>query len=138
MGQNFLIDLNLIDLVVRTAELTKEDCVLEVGTGTGSLTTRLADAAGGVFTVELDPEFFEMARQLLVGWRNVRQLKGDALATKNELNPELVNGWDAFARELGLPRRKLVANLPYAIATPLIANLIIAGLPIERMVALVQ
>ena len=138
MGQNFLIDLNLLDLVVRTAELTKEDCVLEVGTGTGSLTTRMAEAAGGVFTVELDPEFFEMARQLLAAWRNVRQLKGDALASKNELNPELVAGWDAFARELGLTRRKLVANLPYAIATPLIANLIIAGLPIERMVVMVQ
>lgn len=138
LGQNFLIDLNLLDVVVRTAELTREDCVLEVGTGTGSLTTRLAETAGGVFTVELDPEFFEMARQLLVGWRNVRQLKGDALATKNELNPELVSGWDAFARELGLTRRKLVANLPYAIATPLIANLIIAGLPIERMVVMIQ
>ena len=74
MGQNFLIDLNLLDLVVRSAELTKEDCVLEVGTGTGSLTTRTAEAAGGVFTVELDPEFFEMARQLLAAWSNVRQL----------------------------------------------------------------
>jgi 16S rRNA (adenine1518-N6/adenine1519-N6)-dimethyltransferase len=138
MGQNFLIDLNLLDLVVRTAELTTEDCVLEVGTGTGSLTTRLADAAGGVFTVELDPEFFDMARQLLAAWQNVRQLKGDALAGKNELNPELLSGWDAFAAERGLTRRKLVANLPYAIATPLVANLIISGRPIERMVVMVQ
>ena len=54
LGQNFLIDLNLLDLVVRTAELTKEDSVLEVGTGTGSLTAKLADAAGCVFTVEVD------------------------------------------------------------------------------------
>jgi 16S rRNA (adenine1518-N6/adenine1519-N6)-dimethyltransferase len=138
MGQNFLIDLNLLDLVVRSAELTKEDCVLEVGTGTGSLTTRTAEAAGGVFTVELDPEFFEMARQLLAAWSNVRQLKGDALAGKNELNPALVQGWDAFMAERGLTRRKLVANLPYAIATPLIANLIISGVPIERMVVMVQ
>jgi 16S rRNA (adenine1518-N6/adenine1519-N6)-dimethyltransferase len=138
MGQNFLIDLNLLDLVVRTAELTKDDCVLEVGTGTGSLTTRLATAAGGVFTVELDPEFFDMARQLLAAWPNVRQLRGDALAGKNELNPELLSGWAAFAAERGLTRRKLVANLPYAIATPLIANLIISGLPIERMVVMVQ
>ena len=138
MGQNFLIDLNLVDVVVRTAELTKEDCVLEVGTGTGSLTTRMADAAGGVFTVELDPEFFEMARQLLAAWSNVRQLKGDALAGKNVLNPDLVSGWDALAAERGLTRRKLVANLPYAIATPLIANLIISGKPMERMVFLVQ
>jgi 16S rRNA (adenine1518-N6/adenine1519-N6)-dimethyltransferase len=138
MGQNFLIDLNLLDVVVRTAELTKEDCVLEVGTGTGSLTARLADAAGGVFTVELDPAFFEMSRQLLAARPNVRQLHGDALAGKNQLNPHLLAGWDAFAAERGLIRRKVVANLPYAIATPLIANLIIAGVPIERMVVMVQ
>jgi 16S rRNA (adenine1518-N6/adenine1519-N6)-dimethyltransferase len=138
MGQNFLIDLNLLDLVVRTAEVTRDDCVLEVGTGTGSLTTRLAAAAGAVFTVELDPAFFEMSRQLLVAWSNVRQLKGDALASKNELNPELLAGWDALATEKGLTRRKLVANLPYAIATPLIANLVITGRSIERMVVMVQ
>jgi 16S rRNA (adenine1518-N6/adenine1519-N6)-dimethyltransferase len=138
MGQNFLIDLNLLDLVVRTAELTKEDCVLEVGTGTGSLTTRLAASAGAVFSVELDPEFFDMSRQLLAAWSNVRQLKGDALAGKNELNPELLAGWAALTTEKGLTRRKLVANLPYAIATPLIANLQISGEPIERMVVMIQ
>jgi len=138
MGQNFLIDLNLLDLVVKTAELAREDCVLEVGTGTGSLTTRLAVAAGAVFTVELDAEFFEMSRQLLAAWSNVRQLKGDALAGKNELNPELLAGWDALAAAHGLCRSKLVANLPYAIATPLIANLLISGVQIERMVVMVQ
>jgi 16S rRNA (adenine1518-N6/adenine1519-N6)-dimethyltransferase len=138
MGQNFLIDLNLLDLVVRTAELTKEDCVLEVGTGTGGLTARLADGAGGVFTVELDAEFYEMSRQLLAARPNVRQMHGDALAGKNELSRHLLEGWDALAKELGMTRRKLVANLPYAIATPLVANLIIAGLPIERMVVMIQ
>jgi 16S rRNA (adenine1518-N6/adenine1519-N6)-dimethyltransferase len=137
-GQNFLIDLNLLDLVVRTAELTKEDCVLEVGTGTGGLTSRLADEAGGVFTVELDPEFYQMARQLLATRPNVRQMHGDALAGKNELSRHMLDGWDALAKEMGLTRRKLVANLPYAIATPLVANLLIAGLPIERMVVMVQ
>jgi 16S rRNA (adenine1518-N6/adenine1519-N6)-dimethyltransferase len=138
MGQNFLIDLNLLDLVLRTAELTKEDCVLEVGTGTGSLTTRLSDAAGAVFTVELDREFFELSKQVLAARPNVRQMHGDALAGKNELNPHLVEGWTALAVEKGLTRRKLVANLPYAIATPLIANLLISGVPIERMVVMVQ
>jgi 16S rRNA (adenine1518-N6/adenine1519-N6)-dimethyltransferase len=138
MGQNFLIDLNLLDVVVRTAELTKEDCVLEVGTGTGGLTARLADQAGGVFTVELDQEFYEMSRQLLAARANVRQMHGDALAGKNELSRHLLDGWEALARDLGLTRRKLVANLPYAIATPLVANLLIAGVPIERMVVMVQ
>lgn len=138
MGQNFLIDLNLLDVVVATAELTKEDCVLEVGTGTGGLTTRLADRAGAVFTIELDRDFYEMSRQLLTAWSNVRQLHGDALAGKNELNPDMLAGWEALAAERGLIRRKLVANLPYAIATPLIANLLITGISIERMVVMIQ
>jgi len=138
MGQNFLIDLNLLDLVIRSADVTKDDCVLEVGTGTGSLTTRLAEMAGGVFTVELDPQFYAMSRQLLAARPNVRQLHGDALAGKNQLNPHLLSGWNTLADECKLTRRKLVANLPYAIATPLIANLIIAGIPIERMVVMVQ
>ncbi len=138
MGQNFLVDLNLVDVVVRTAELTKEDAVLEVGTGTGSLSVRLAELAGGVLTVELDPNFFNMARQLLCAWPNVRQLHGDALARKNEVNPDLMSGWENLRNDLGLRRRKLVANLPYAIATPLVANLLISDVPIERMVVMVQ
>jgi 16S rRNA (adenine1518-N6/adenine1519-N6)-dimethyltransferase len=138
MGQNFLIDLNLVDLVVRTAELSRDDCVLEVGTGTGGLTARLADQAGAVFTVELDPAFYDMSRQVLADRPNVRQLRGDALAGKNELNPQMLAGWDALAAERGLSRCKLVANLPYAIATPLVTNLIIAGAPVERMVVMIQ
>lgn len=138
MGQNFLIDLNLIDLVVRTAEFTKEDSVLEVGTGTGGLTTKMADLAGGIFTVELDRDFFEMARQLLCGYTNVKQLYGDCLDGKNTLNPDMVQGWDAWTKARQLTRLKLVANLPYAIATPLMTNLLIAGVPLERMVVMIQ
>jgi 16S rRNA (adenine1518-N6/adenine1519-N6)-dimethyltransferase len=138
MGQNFLIDLNLVDLVVQTAELTKEDCVLEVGTGTGSLTAKMAELAGGVFTVELEYELYDMAKRLLGAWSNVRQLHGDALAGKNVVNPEVFEGWDRLAADLNLPRRKLVANLPYAIATPLIGNLLISDVVIERMVVMVQ
>lgn len=138
MGQNFLIDLNLLDLVIRTAELGPEDSVLEVGTGTGSLTAKMADVAGAVFTVELDRDFYEMARHILCARFNVKQLYGDCLAGKNVLNPDLVQGWDAWTAERKLTRRKLVANLPYAIATPLMTNLLIAGVPIERMVVMVQ
>ena len=138
MGQNFLIDLNLLDVILKTADLTKEDCVLEVGTGTGSLTAKMADRAGGVFTVELEYELYDLARNLLCAWQNVRQLHGDALAGKNVVNPDLYAGWDALAQDLSLPRRKLVANLPYAIATPLIANLLISDVAIERMVVMVQ
>jgi len=138
LGQNFLIDLNLLDLIVRTAELDRSDAVLEVGTGTGSLTGRLADLAGAVCTVEIDKMLQPVAKQIVGPRDNVRFLFGDALAKKNELNPDMLAAWDEMAREHQCPRRKLVANLPFVIATPLISNLLIAGVPTERMVVMVQ
>src|SRR6266545_441010 len=134
LGQNFLIDLNLVDLVVRTAELDRSDAVLEVGTGTGSLTSRLADVAGAVVTIEIDRSLQPVAKEVVGERPNVKFLFGDALAKKNELNPDMLAAWDEFAKAKGCTRRKLVANLPYVIATPLISNLLIAGTEIVRMV----
>jgi 16S rRNA (adenine1518-N6/adenine1519-N6)-dimethyltransferase len=136
LGQNFLIDLNLLDLIVRTAELDKSDAVLEVGTGTGSLTARLAEQAGAVVTVEIDTGLAPVARQVIGPRANVRFVFGDALASKNELNPDMIAAWDEATT--GHSRRKLVANLPYVIATPIISNLLIARGDIERMVVMVQ
>jgi 16S rRNA (adenine1518-N6/adenine1519-N6)-dimethyltransferase len=138
MGQNFLIDLNLLDLVLQTAELGREDAVLEVGTGTGSLTARLCDEAGAVVSVELDLDFSRMASELLAGRGNLSLLHADILERKNETNPDVLKEWDRCAAAAGCTRRKLVANLPYVVATPVIANLLIAGLDIERMVVMVQ
>ncbi|QDU19275.1 16S rRNA (adenine(1518)-N(6)/adenine(1519)-N(6))-dimethyltransferase RsmA [Urbifossiella limnaea] len=138
LGQNFLIDLNLLDLIVRAAELDRTDAVLEVGTGTGSLTARLADHAGVVTTVEVDRSLQPVAKQIVGARKNVHFVLGDALAGKNVLNPDMLAAWDASAAAFGCARRKLVANLPYVIATPLVSNLLIAGLPIERMVVMVQ
>lgn len=138
LGQNFLIDLNLLDLLVRTAELDAHDAVLEVGTGTGSLTAQLAHHAGAVVTIEIDPSLQPIARQIVGERANVRFLYGDALAKKSELNPEMIRAWEEFAREKGCTRKKLVANLPYVIATPLISNLLVARDDIERMVVMVQ
>ena len=138
LGQNFLIDLNLVDLVVRTAELDQSDAVLEVGTGTGSLTSRLADMAGAVVTIEIDRSLQPVAKEVVGERPNVKFLFGDALAKKNELNPDMLKAWDEAAKAAGCTRRKLVANLPYVIATPLISNLLIAGTEIERMVVMVQ
>jgi 16S rRNA (adenine1518-N6/adenine1519-N6)-dimethyltransferase len=138
LGQNFLIDLNLLDLVVRSAELDKSDAVLEVGTGTGSLTAELAKFAGSVTTVEIDKMLQPVAEQI-VGYRpNVKFVFGDALASKNELNPTMLEAWDESVKQHGCTRRKLVANLPYVIATPLVSNLLISGIPIECMVVMVQ
>src|SRR5438067_8345954 len=138
LGQNFLIDLNLLELIVRTADLDRSDAVLEVGTGTGSLTAQLAAWSGSVTTVEIDSGLAPVARQVVGERPNVRFLFGDALARKSELNPEMLAAWDEMAAAHRCTRRKLVANLPYVIATPLISNLLVAGVPIERLVVMVQ
>ena len=138
LGQNFLIDLNLLELIVRTAELERSDAVLEVGTGTGSLTAQLAAWSGCVTTIEIDSSLAPVARQVVGERPNVRFGFGDALARKSELSPEMLAAWDEVVAAHNCTRRKLVANLPYVIATPLITNLLIAGVPIERMVVMVQ
>lgn len=138
LGQNFLIDLNLLEVIVRAAELDRSDAVLEVGTGTGSLTGRLADLAGAVCTVEIDKTLQPVAKQIVGDRANVKFVFGDALAKKNELNPDMLRAWDAAADGHACTRKKLVANLPYVIATPLVSNLLIAGTACERMVVMVQ
>lgn len=140
LGQNYLVDLNLIDLIIRTAELGPADAVLEVGTGTGSLTAKLAEKAGTVVTIEIDRTFQPVAKEIVGPRKNVAFLLGDCLARKNELSPEMLATWDAAATLVAphAPVRKLVANLPYVIATPLISNLLISDIPIERMVVMVQ
>ncbi len=138
LGQNFLIDLNLIDLVVRTAALSRDDLAFEIGTGTGSLTQRLADDAGAVLSVEVDPSVHAMATETVGGRPNVRLMLADALRNKNELNPGVLSALDEMRATFGCGRVKLVANLPYAVATPVVANLLLTDLPLERMVFTVQ
>src|SRR5438552_2516958 len=87
LGQNFLIDLNLIDFLVTNAELSRDDMVLEVGTGTGSLTAALADQAGAVLSVEIDAAFQEIVRATLAHHAHVQFFHGDILKNKNHLNP---------------------------------------------------
>lgn len=138
LGQNFLIDLNLLDVIARTAELDHEDLALEIGAGTGSLTTRLAEQAGAVVSVELDPPIYELALETVADHSNVRLLNLDVLRNKNELNPEMLRAIADQQQKSGCRRIKLVANLPYAVATPVIANLLIGNLAFDRMVVTVQ
>ncbi len=138
LGQNFLIDLNLLDLVARSGDLTSQDAVLEVGTGTGSLTGRMSYDAGCVTSAEIDPGFARMARELLGKNPKVRLFEGDALQNKNTMDPELIAAWKENAANHGCTRFKLVANLPYAVAVPVMTNLLIDGPVPERMVGMVQ
>lgn len=137
LGQNFLIDLNLLELIVHESRLGPDDVVLEVGAGTGGLTTYLS-AAAAVVSVEYDPNMYALASQAVAGRDNVTLLNTDALKSKNQITPVVM---DAVRRELAVdPKRrlKLVANLPYHVATPIIANLIASDLPWELMVVTIQ
>jgi 16S rRNA (adenine1518-N6/adenine1519-N6)-dimethyltransferase len=145
LGQNFLIDLNVVDLLVRAAELSRDDLVIEVGSGTGSLTARLAEQAGAVLSIEIDRDFFELAREATAGRPNVHLLYGDILRSKNELSPQVFSALDEITRrsdcEFGSAKPgllKLVANLPYAVAVPVISNFLLTDLCFERMVVTVQ
>ncbi len=135
-GQHFLIDRNLMEKLLATAEVQAADCVVEVGTGTGSLTTLLARRAGRVVTAEIDEGLARLAAEQLAGAANVTLVVGDALASKSELSPRLLEALRQAVND-GL-RLKLVANLPYDIATPLLMNLLVGSLPIERMCFTVQ
>ena len=124
-GQNFLIDLNLVDLIANSANLTKSDVVLEIGTGVGSLTSRLSDAAGAVLTVEIDQNLHELASEELEHRSNVKLIQGDALRNKNALRPDLMELIREAKDRIGPDSRfQLVANLPYNVATPIISTLL--------------
>jgi 16S rRNA (adenine1518-N6/adenine1519-N6)-dimethyltransferase len=138
LGQNFLIDLNLLDLMVRSADLTRRDLVVEIGTGTASLTGRLCAQAGAVLSVEFDSSFYHLAKETLGERDNLVLLHADVLKNKNELNPRVLGALDELQARSGCRRLKLVANLPYAVATPVIANFLMTGRPFERMVVMVQ
>ena len=137
-GQNFLIDLNLMRLIVERAELSQSDVVLEVGTGTGALTALMAGSVASVVTVEIDPQLYQIASEELFGFSNVVMLAQDALKNKSTFDPRLI---DAVAEQLAAgPHRhlKLVANLPYSVATPVIANLLSAAVLPESMTVTIQ
>jgi 16S rRNA (adenine1518-N6/adenine1519-N6)-dimethyltransferase len=108
LGQHFLVDENILGVIGRLAELDEDDVVLEVGPGLGVLTTYLADRVAQVYAVEIDPSLGAQLTQRLAGRPNVELRFGDALE------------FDLAAVAPGAG--KLVANLPYSIATPLIAE----------------
>ncbi|HEX6984474.1 MAG TPA: 16S rRNA (adenine(1518)-N(6)/adenine(1519)-N(6))-dimethyltransferase RsmA [Planctomycetaceae bacterium] len=138
LGQNFLIDLNILEYVVKSAELSKRDVVLEVGAGTGGMTAFMAKEAAAVVSVEVDRNMAAMAREAVAGFDNVTLVNVDALKSKNRFRPEVVDALRAELAKRPDRRLKLVANLPYSIATPVVSNLVASDLPWERMVVTIQ
>jgi len=137
-GQNFLIDLNLLHVLFEAAAITRDDVVLEVGTGTGSLTALLAGRAAAVVTVEVDPQMFQLASEELHRCDNVVMLQVDALKNKNRISPAVLDGVRAQLAAGQGRRLKLVANLPYNIATPILSNLLDEDIPPLSMTATIQ
>ncbi len=123
-GQNFLIDLNLMRKVVSVSGAASTDVLLEVGPGTGSLTELLLETGARVLASEIDRGLQELLAQRLAGNPRFSLLRGDALRRKNALNDELIEKLQSTVPESGGVYR-LVANLPYSIATPLISELLL-------------
>ena len=125
LGQNFLIDENVVRQIVEAAELSEADIVLEVGPGIGTLTQGLAESKAQVVAVELDTRLLPVLATTLEGYDNVRVVHGDILKVN-------------IMEEVGAPSFKVCANLPYYITTPIIFALLEKRLPMERLVAMVQ
>jgi 16S rRNA (adenine1518-N6/adenine1519-N6)-dimethyltransferase len=136
-GQNFLVDLNLVQLLADAADIGPEDLVLEIGTGTGSLTAMLAERASAVVTVEIDAHLHQLASETLIEFGNITMLQLDALKNKNHFAPAVLEAVQQRLAEQPGRRLKLAANLPYSVATPVISNLLhIEPVPVSMTVTI--
>ncbi|WFR57430.1 16S rRNA (adenine(1518)-N(6)/adenine(1519)-N(6))-dimethyltransferase RsmA [Anaerocolumna sp. AGMB13025] len=128
-GQNFLIDTHVLDKIIKAAEVTKDDMVLEIGPGIGTLTQYLCEAAREVIAVEIDKSLIPILEDTLSTYDNVTVMNEDILKVDiNKLVQEKNNGKPV----------KIVANLPYYITTPIIMGLFEAHVPIENITVMVQ
>lgn len=137
-GQNFLTDQNAMLCIPDIADLTEDDIVLEIGTGTGGLTRLLAARSRQVFTIEVDRKLFELSSDILKLYNNTIPLNADILKTKHALNPYITSLIYNWLREHGHAAIKVVSNLPYNISTPVVINLLENDLPISEMVLMLQ
>lgn len=128
-GQNFLIDSNVVEKIVREAGVTGDDFVLEIGPGIGTMTQILCENAREVVAVEIDKNLIPILNDTLSGYDNVRVLNEDILKVDIK----------SLAREKNDNRPiKVVANLPYYITTPIIMGLFESGVPIDSITIMVQ
>lgn len=137
-GQNFLIDLNLQRLIVEAGQLNHRDVVLEVGAGTGALTALMAQQAAAVVSVEIDERMHQLASEELIDFQNVLLLQQDALKNKGTISPAVLQAVEMYLAAGPARRFKLVANLPYNVATPLISNLLLTHITPAIMTVTIQ
>ena len=128
-GQNFLIDTHVLDKIIRAADITKDDFVLEIGPGIGTMTQYLACAAREVTAVEIDKALIPILEDTLSDYDNVTVINEDILKVDIAALAEEKNG--------GKPI-KVVANLPYYITTPIIMGLFENHVPLESITVMVQ
>ena len=128
-GQNFLIDTHVLEKIISAAGITKNDCVLEIGPGIGTMTQYLAENAGHVVAVEIDRNLIPILKETLADYDNVTVINEDILRVDIKTLAEEYNG--------GKPI-KVVANLPYYITTPIIMGLFESGVPIDNITVMVQ
>ena len=128
-GQNFLIDTHVLDKIIAAAEITKDDFVLEIGPGIGTMTQYLAQAAGKVAAVEIDKNLIPILADTLSAYDNVEVINDDILKVDINKLAEEKNG--------GKPI-KVVANLPYYITTPIIMGLFESHVPVDSITVMVQ
>ena len=128
-GQNFLIDTHVLEKIISAAGITKNDCVLEIGPGSGTMTQYLAENAGHVVAVEIDRNLIPILKETLADYDNVTVINEDILRVDIKALAEEYNG--------GKPI-KVVANLPYYITTPIIMGLFESGVPIDNITVMVQ
>lgn len=138
LGQNFLIDINIIEFIVREGQLTSYDVVLEVGTGTGGMTMFMIEEAAHVVSVEIDRNMHMLASSLMEDADNVSLLNTDALRNKNNLSKDVLGEVQKQLDAHPGSQLKLVANLPYSVATPVVSNLVATDLPWSRMIVTIQ
>ena len=128
-GQNFLIDTHVLERIIEASEITKDDFVLEIGAGIGTMTQYLAEAAREVTAVEIDDALIPILKDTLKEWDNVTVLHGDILKTDIRKI--------ADEKNQGRPI-KVVANLPYYITTPIIMGLFESHVPVDSITVMVQ
>ena len=131
-GQNFLIDENIVDSIINESEITKEDLIIEIGPGLGTLTQKLLDVSGHTISVELDPNMITVLNDRFSLYNNFTLINQDIL--KVDLN-SLINN---LLKEKNLKKAKVVANLPYYITTPIIMKLLEEKLNLTSITVMVQ